>query len=338
MPVKLEDFLARVYDRTQRTIPQTQHRSVLRWKLVQEDAKYLYPYRWCTSSDADDFVSGKHLTWGSAPHDYWGMAYPTYIACGAGTSAAGGSALGDEIARFPVSLVRDFGWGTAIGTAAGGTAVVRFSGEAKRDAAVGTWNEVGLFYGNAVTHMLSTCDVEGSWVSDNILSVTTTTVRDGSGALRSQGSNLVSFANLGGLTPPSDTFYESDKLQLWYYINDISYLDSSGNLTVRIGSSSDSHDTDYYEFTKPCSGLSSGWNWLSWVISDYTSKSGSPDINNIVTFRLTTPKLTEAAVEGLDRVRLFQHSGTLWGYQALGTALEKQWGETRWLYWDAIFD
>jgi len=337
MPVKLEDFLARVYDRTQRTIPQTQHRSVLRWSLVQEETPYKYPYRWCTSDDPNDFVPGRHLTWGAVGHDYWGMPYPVYIACGASTASAGGTALGDEIARFNISLVRDFGWGTAIGTAAGGTAVVRFAGQADRQKAVGTWREVGLFYGSAVTHMLSNCDVEGSWVSDNVLAVTTTNVREGPGALQCQGDSLVSFANLGGLDAPTVSFTESDKLQLWYYINDVSYLDS-GNLTVRIGSSSSSFDTDYYEFTKPCSELESGWNWLSWFISDYDSKVGSPDPSTIVTFKLTVPKLTPSAVEGIDRIRLFQHGGTLYAYQALGTAVDKQWGETRWLYWDVIYD
>jgi len=63
MPLRLEDFLARVYDRTQRVFPRGRHRAVLRW-LLQRDVvdisdesgtvKVPYPAYWAESEEAWD--------------------------------------------------------------------------------------------------------------------------------------------------------------------------------------------------------------------------------------------------------------------------------------------
>jgi len=63
MPGHLEDFLARVYDRTQRVFPQGRHRVILRW-LLQEDVVDIsdasetkaipYPAYWAESEETCD--------------------------------------------------------------------------------------------------------------------------------------------------------------------------------------------------------------------------------------------------------------------------------------------
>jgi len=63
MPQRLEDFLAKVYDRTQRVFPRGRHRVVLRW-LLQEDTVDIsdesgvisvpYPAYWAESEEAWD--------------------------------------------------------------------------------------------------------------------------------------------------------------------------------------------------------------------------------------------------------------------------------------------
>jgi len=328
MPLTLEDFLSKVYDRTQRTTAQTQHRAVLRWQSIESTSPFEYPFKWAAS--AESWSSSEHALWSASGTAYhWAMPYPTYVACGAGT-AANGSALGDEIERFIVPWKRDLGADEMI---------VRIAGEAKRQEAVGTWNELGVYYGNATIAMLDNCVELGSWVSENTLTLDTVTVRHGPGCLRSQGDDsIVSFRNIGGLDSPGVAFSGEDRFQMWYYVNDTAYLDSGEEVVIRVGSSPISIETDYYEFRVPHASLASGWNWLSWAVGDYDASDGLPDYSTIVSFRLQSWKLSSSIIERIDKIRLFKHAGTLWGYHALGTAIEKEWGETKWVYWDIQFE
>lgn len=327
MPLTLEDFLAKVYDRTQRTTQQTQHRSVLRFTSVDSDAPYSYPFKWATGSA--DWEEGPHAKWStSGTAYYWGMPYPVYAACGAGT-AASGSALGDEIERFQIPITHDLGYERQI---------VRLAGEAKKQIAVGLWREVGIYLGTAEITILSDCNTLGEWGSEGTLVVDATDVADGPGCLRADGlDDAIPFYNIGGLTSPgAGTYSGTDRFQMWYYIDDVDNLDPTEEVLVRLGCNAETYGDDYYLYSKSWSDLEDGWNWFSWQLSGYASAIGTTSYDNITTLSLHSEKISYAT-ERIDKVRLFHHAGTSWGYQALATAVEKEWGETKWLYWDLDF-
>jgi len=66
----LADFLARVFDRTQRVFPQSVHRSVRRWEMLF-DALYMgdsvevldtnYPAKWAASEE--EWTEGVNFKW-----------------------------------------------------------------------------------------------------------------------------------------------------------------------------------------------------------------------------------------------------------------------------------
>lgn len=74
--MRLEEFLARVFDRTQRVFPKSAHRTLLRW-LAQEDEvsvsdtqytrTFDYPAKWAASEEA--YSEPTNTRWGAGQ---WG--------------------------------------------------------------------------------------------------------------------------------------------------------------------------------------------------------------------------------------------------------------------------
>jgi len=249
--------------------------------------------------------------------------YPEYIGIGtkkipAGVSERELSALQDELERERITsrsvtaerearLVSTFR--TKIGT--------------------GSWQEIGLFLEKARRVLISSCDSDVNWTSQNTLSVEVTDYKEGAGALEASGAATVDFQN-AALSPAYNTysFTEADKLQLWYYIDDIANL--AGPLYIEI-SSSISNDVDEYEFSIPTTELSAGWNWISRTINSAT-KIGSPDLNSIVRVRVHVEKAA-SALSRIDRISLFGVQGLMWARAELATPIEKGLGEVWNVYW-----
>lgn len=289
--------------------------------MREDDADYGYPYKWAEGTP--QWESPKNTRWSDADA-FWGMDWPTYAAVG--TTGGTADPLADELERVPMTFTYDYGEDIAR---------AKFSAKFTAKIGVGEWEEAGLFYGNAGITVLDSCDIDTDWTSDNTLSVSTSEVQDGDGSLRSSGTNNLSFRNQA-LTPSyAATYTENDKLQFWYYIDDVDNLASG--VTVEI-SSDTTDDTHEYQWTIAKGDLEDGWNWFSHRINTFDSKVGSPDINAIVRFRMHSSKDASGAVEHIDKIRLFQEGGQMWERVVLTTPTEKQYGETKWLYWILDFD
>lgn len=181
----------------------------------------------------------------------------------------------------------------------------------------------------------SSVTIRSGWHGSNTLSAETTDYRSGSAALESSGPNSATFWS-DALKPDYGgyTFTTSDYLQFWYYIQDTTTL--GGDLTCIIGSSASSTN-HIYTFTIPLASLSNGWNWVNLQISSGTP-TGSPNLNAIQHFRLTSPKQPATdALERIDRIRLFSQDGSLWCRAPLTTSITKAIGECRTVYWYLIF-
>jgi len=249
--------------------------------------------------------------------------YPYYIGVGTekvptGTNERELTALQDELERESI---------TSRSTTAEREA--RLVSTFKAKTGTGNWQEIGLFLEAPRVVILSNCDTTTGWSSDNTLSIETTDYREGAGALEASGTGTVDFLNTA-LSPSygAYTFTEDDKLQLWYYIDDTANL--AGSIFIEISSSA-KVDVDEYQFEIAKADLSSGWNWISKVISGAT-KVGSPDLNAIVRFRLHASKAA-SALSRVDKIRLFGEQGLMWARAELATPIEKGLGEVWNVYW-----
>lgn len=225
--------------------------------------------------------------------------------------------LRDEIERVPISFRKEEQYRT------------RYVATFDAHKGCGLWREIGLFDADAKVDVLNNCDSAAGWTTGtgNTLTLNTTTVMDGSGAMRCQGQNGLSFQNLN-LGSITQTHTESSKLQLWYYINDVSKLQDE--LAIYATASTTDPSVNRYIFTVNKSLLSNGWNYISRRFSD-GSKSGTVTPNTIRGIRLSATK-TASVIEYLDRVRIFTSNGIMWAREEVNPAIDKQYGEVRVIY------
>jgi hypothetical protein len=273
--------------------------------------------------DGATWESGKHARW--SPTYTWGWNWPTYGAAGASDSASPPTgSLADEIERFPVELVTDLG---------NVEMKVRFGAKVPPHQGVGLWKELGLFWGNARVAMLSPCNSVGTWTGGSGLHVTTTNVCHGPGSIFAYGNHATPFQNLS-LDAYTDTFAETDRFQVWYYIDNKAVL--SDNVDIYLSDSNVDPTWNYYLFRTPKASISDGWNWLSWRINQYTTKTGTVTPNNIVSCKLVSNK-SGWATEQIDKLRLWGNDGTFWARVVPDPPIEKQYGEIKWVYWHLEF-
>jgi len=324
----IEDFLARIYDRTQRVQPQSAHRTVQKWVIVADEPTYDYPYKWAESGD---WTATKNTKWGAPGTVYgkWGATWPTYIAVGLGSAGGTPTALVDELERVPVIFTYDWGYGTA---------KVRYSAKFNTKVGVGDWTEIGLFYDDAIVSTLDNCDGTAGWTSEQpSVKAETVIVRAGDASVSAYGGTAtVSFKNTNHFDAYTNVFAETDKFQFWYYIDDVSRLTGT-NISFYFSSNATTPTSDSYRYDVPISSLVDGWNWFSKVVNTYNSKVGVANVNNIVSFQAQVTK-SAATTECLDKIRIFKENGTLWEYNAFTHTIEKQYGEVRWSYWYLQFD
>ncbi len=252
-------------------------------------------------------------------------AAPTYVAVG--TELSGLSVAQQR----EMTELEDELWRVEVTTRSRAGKVAQLTAPFGPGCGAGTWREVALFDSQHKQVALASCDVIGSWTSDNALSVEYTDYKEGFGALESQGALEVSFVNTS-LSPAygGQSYSEADKLQLWYYVNSKSYL--SGALTVVISSSS-VDGTDEYEYEFSLGSLANGWNWLSRVLSDYQSKTGSPNLSTLRRVKVSATK-SSAALERIDKIRLWSANGRMWTRAELVPAVEKTVDTLRNVDWE----
>ncbi|TNJ44908.1 T9SS type A sorting domain-containing protein [Tamlana fucoidanivorans] len=123
------------------------------------------------------------------------------------------------------------------------------------------------------------CDSKDEW-NPNSLVLNTTDQLQGVGCLQHSGSSTDEFSKAFSEPYNSSVIPSEAVLQFWYYVSDISVLNSENQ--VELGSSG---RADQNEYNWSLTGLQVGWNLVQLKISD-AGVIGSPDLNNINWFRL----------------------------------------------------
>jgi len=134
--------------------------------------------------------------------------------------------------------------------------------------------------------LIDDCDEFTDWTGENILSLNSNSHQQGRSCVEAIGNSKVDFQKV--LSSPVNTGADlaKAKLQMWYYISDVSLLADENQ--VELGSAG-AADIDEYSWTISKADLHNGWNFVSLNFGDATV-TGSPDINAINWFRLSREK------------------------------------------------
>ena len=148
---------------------------------------------------------------------------------------------------------------------------------------------------------LDACDELTDWKSSAGLSMNTTDQKQGSGCLEFSAASTDEFKKVFSRPYNSRGSVENTELKFWYYVSDVSQLESSNQ--VEIGSAG---KADQDEFNWNLAGLQNGWNLISLKTSE-AGIMGNPDLSAIDWFRIYRRK-TGAITTRLDGIQLIDPS------------------------------
>jgi len=128
------------------------------------------------------------------------------------------------------------------------------------------------------------------------------------------------------LTPVITT---SAWLQLFYYVDDTDSLD--GNLRIKIGNDA----ANYWQFNTAHGDVAKGWQWLSFRISAYDSKVGSPALNQLIDYFVLDydTSLLASLLDRIDFIRLFLENGDMYCRGEFSVGSPKGLNEARHIIW-----
>lgn len=118
-------------------------------------------------------------------------------------------------------------------------------------------------------------------------------------------------------------------LQLFYYVDDIDSLD--GNLRIKVGNDSG----NYWQFDTAHGDIVEGWQWLSFRISAYDSKTGSPVLTQLIDYFILDydTALLASLLDRIDFIRLFLENGDMYCRGEFSVGSPKGLNETRHIIW-----
>lgn len=144
---------------------------------------------------------------------------------------------------------------------------------------------------------LDNCDATTDWKSSSALSLNTTDKQQGEACLEFTASSTDEFKKTFAKPYDSRGTIENTELKFWYYVSDVSLLES--NNQVELGSSG---KADENEFNWSLNDLSNGWNLISLKTSE-ASVIGSPNLSAINWFRIYHKK-TGVVTTRLDAIQV----------------------------------
>lgn len=117
--------------------------------------------------------------------------------------------------------------------------------------------------------------------------------------------------------------------QLFYYVDDTDSLD--GNLRIRIGNDA----ANYWQFNTAHGDVAEGWQWLSFRISEYDSKTGSPAFNQLIDYFVLDydTSLLASLLDRIDFIRLFLENGDMYCRGEFSVGSPKGLNEARHIIW-----
>ncbi|HKK11083.1 MAG TPA: T9SS type A sorting domain-containing protein, partial [Bacteroidales bacterium] len=150
---------------------------------------------------------------------------------------------------------------------------------------------------------LDDCDNITDWKSSQAIKVNSEEKMQGGGCIEFSGSSTDEYKKVFSPVYDSELTESNAVLKFWYYVSDPAVLSAQNQ--VEIGSAG-KPDTD--EFNWKLSGLTEGWNLVSFEVAD-AGKMGSPDLNAINWFRLYNKK-TGAVTSRIDAMQIVNKETT----------------------------
>mgnify|MGYP001029983646 CR=1 FL=1 len=127
---------------------------------------------------------------------------------------------------------------------------------------------------------LDDCDATTDWKSSSGLSLNETDQQQGRGCIEFTAASTDEFKKV--FFPSYNSFgtVADTELRFWYYISDVTQLETSGQVELGSGGKPDQEE---YNWSMP--ELTNGWNFITLKISE-AGKIGSPDLSRINWFRI----------------------------------------------------
>ncbi len=122
------------------------------------------------------------------------------------------------------------------------------------------------------------CDSKDDWDGSNSITVNITDQKQGQGCLEAVGKGTDDFKKTFSR---AYTIANFTTLEFWYYVSDVSKLNSSGQVEI-----SSSGGPDDKEYNWQLNNLVNGWNYIVLEFSQAGISGGAPDLNGINFFRL----------------------------------------------------
>ncbi len=144
---------------------------------------------------------------------------------------------------------------------------------------------------------LDACDATTDWKSSSAISLNTADQQQGEACIEFTASSTDEFKKTFAKSYDSRGTIENTELKFWYYVSDVSLLES--NNQVELGSSG---KADENEFNWSLTGLTNGWNLISLKTSE-ASVIGTPNLRAINWFRIYHKK-TGTVTTRLDAIQV----------------------------------
>ncbi len=151
-------------------------------------------------------------------------------------------------------------------------------------------------------NFISHCDSKKGWSSSNTLTINSSDQKKGSGCLQSVGSETDDFTKE---FPWSFSVGSSTSLGFWYYISDVSLLESENQVELGSGGASDINE---YHWVLDNSSLENGWNYVNLYFSDAQETGGTPDMDALNWFKIYHVK-SGSITTRIDDIKLRGDSG-----------------------------
>lgn len=152
-----------------------------------------------------------------------------------------------------------------------------------------------------ISKIISNCEFSFGWNSANTLTLSTADKKEGNASLQSAGNKTDEFKLI--LSTPINTGanIETDMLQFWYYVSDVSLFSADNQVELGSGGVADSNELSWN-----IGSLVNGWNLVSLPLKE-AKVIGVPDLNAINWFRLYHVK-TGSITTRIDQIFIVDNS------------------------------
>ncbi len=131
-----------------------------------------------------------------------------------------------------------------------------------------------------INKIISNCDSNAGWTSSNTLTLNTADKKQGLACLQSAGTSTDEFKNVFSPAINTGVSVQTDALQFWYFVSDVSLFTVNNQVELGSGGKADTN-----EYSWNIGTLTNGWNLINLPFSS-AAVLGTPDLGAINWFRL----------------------------------------------------